>query len=138
MKQALLFLSVFFLSVSAFAQTEPTPTPTVNPPLNERIIGKWMYKGTEEFGVLAAPDSTQKNDFIELTADGNYKMMWSGKEEAGGYKLVEAYKQIYMTNAANKKTKMFTIKSSLNGKLTLDYQTPDLVHTRYEYEKVKQ
>ena len=30
------------------------------------------------------------------------------------------------------------IKSSLNGKLTLDYQTPDLVHTKYQYEKVKQ
>lgn len=136
MKQLLLFLFVFFVAASAFAQIE-TPPP-VNPPLKDRIIGKWLYKGTEEFGVVTPPDSTQKSDFIEITADGNYSLKSNGKEEAGAYKLAETYKQIYCTNSTSKKTKMFTIKSSLNGKLVLDYQTPDLVHTKYQYEKVKQ
>lgn len=137
MKQLLIFLSVIFISVNAFAQTE-TPTQSTTPPLKDRIVGKWMYKGTEEFAVLTPADSTQKNDYLEITADGNYKMMTNGNEETGTYKLVTDYKQIYFSNAENKKTKMFTIKSSLNGKLVLDFQTPDLIHTKYQYEKAKQ
>ncbi len=137
MKQLLVFISVLFISVNAMAQTE-TPTQSTTPPLKDRIIGKWMYKGTEEFAVLTPADSTQKNDYVEITADGNYIMMVNGKEETGAYKLVEAYKQIYFSANTTKKTKMFTIKSSLNGKLVLDFQTPDLIHTKYQYEKLKQ
>ena len=130
MKKAFLLIAMFAISTVAIAQT------TTTPPLKDRIIGKWMYKGIEEFGVLTPPDSTQKNDYVEITADGNYKMMMSGAEESGGYKLVDAYKQLYITNTTSKKTKMFTIKSSLNGKLVLDYQTPELIHHKYTYEKV--
>ncbi len=134
-------LSVLVVTLSSskcFAQTETTTTQTTTPPLKDRIVGKWMYNGIEEFGVLTPPDSTQKNDFVEIGADGNFKMMWGGKEEAGAYKLVIDYKQIYMSDVATKKTKMFTIKSSLNGKLVLDYQTPELIHHKYQYEKVTQ
>ena len=128
-KQIFLLVAMLAITSATIAQT------TTTPPLKDRIVGKWMYKGIEEFGVLTPADSTQKNDYVEITADGNYKMMMSGAEESGGYKLVDAYKQLYFTNTANKKTKMFTIKSSLNGKLVLDYQTPELIHHKYTYEK---
>ena len=137
MNQLIVFLSIFFISMNAIAQTE-TPTQTTNPPLKDRIVGKWIYKGTEEFAVLTPADSTQKNDYVEITVDVNYKMVVNGKEETGAYKLVEVYKQIYFSANETKKTKMFTIKSSLNGKLVLDFQTPDLIHTKYQYEKPKQ
>lgn len=135
MKQLVFFLAIFFISSNAIAQTETTQTSTT--PLKERIVGKWMYKGTEEFAVLTPADSTQKNDYVEITADGNYMMVVNGKEETGAYKLVADYKQIYFTSNSTKKTKMYTIKSSLNGKLVLDFQTPDLIHTKYQYEKAK-
>ena len=135
MKQLVFFLAIFFISANAIAQTETTQTPA--PPLKDRIVGKWIYKGTEEFAVLTPADSTQKNDYVEITADGNYMMVANGKEETGAYKLVADYKQIYFTSNSTKKTKMYTIKSSLNGKLVLDFQTPDLIHTKYQYEKAK-
>ncbi len=136
MKQLVFFLAIFFISANAIAQTETTQTPA--PPLKDRIVGKWIYKGTEEFAVLTPADSTQKNDYVEITADGNYMMVTNGKEETGAYKLVADYKQIYFTSNSTKKTKMYTVKSSLNGKLVLDFQTPDLIHTKYQYEKAKQ
>lgn len=135
MKQLVFFLAIFFISDNAIAQTETTQTPA--PPLKDRIVGKWIYKGTEEFAVLTQADSTQKNDYVEITADGNYMMVTNGKEETGAYKLVADYKQIYFTSNSTKKTKMYTVKSSLNGKLVLDFQTPDLIHTKYQYEKAK-
>lgn len=135
MKQLVFFLAIFFISANAIAQTETTQTPA--PPLKDRIVGKWIYKGTEEFAVLTPADSTQKNDYVEITADGNYMMVTNGKEETGAYKLVADYKQIYFTSNSTKKTKMYTVKSSLNGKLVLDFQTPDLIHTKYQYEKAK-
>jgi len=135
MKQLVFFLAIFFISANAIAQTETSQTPA--PPLKDRIVGKWIYKGTEEFAVLTPADSTQKNDYVEITADGNYMMVTNGKEETGAYKLVADYKQIYFTSNSTKKTKMYTIKSSLNGKLVLDFQTPDLIHTKYQYEKAK-
>lgn len=135
MKQLVFFLAIFFISANAIAQTESTQTPA--PPLKDRIVGKWIYKGTEEFAVLTPADSTQKNDYVEITADGNYMMVTNGKEETGAYKLVADYKQIYFTSNSTKKTKMYTVKSSLNGKLVLDFQTPDLIHTKYQYEKAK-
>ena len=135
MKQLVFFLAIFFISANAIAQTETTQTPA--PPLKDRIVGKWIYKGTEEFAVLTPADSTKKNDYVEITADGNYMMVANGKEETGAYKLVADYKQIYFTSNSTKKTKMYTVKSSLNGKLVLDFQTPDLIHTKYQYEKAK-
>ncbi|HAP00495.1 MAG TPA: hypothetical protein DCQ93_01095 [Bacteroidetes bacterium] len=131
-----LILFTLHFSLFSFSQTTTTTPQTTNPPLNERIIGKWLFKGIDEFGVLAAPDSTQRNDYVEINADNTYKMMANGKEESGTYKLVIDYKQLYFTGSTSRKTKMFTIKSSLNGKLVLDFQTPDLIHHKYTYEKI--
>ncbi len=136
MKKMSSFILILFISITTHAQTEIT-TPTSTPSLKDRIAGKWLYKGTEEFAVFTAADSTQKNDYIEISPDGNYLIVVRGKQETGTYKLVEAYKQIYFSSSTTKKTKMFTIKSSVNGKLTLDFQTPDLIHTKYQYEITK-
>jgi hypothetical protein len=59
-KQIFLLVAMLAITSATIAQT------TTTPPLKDRIVGKWMYKGIEEFGVLTPADSTQKNDYVEI------------------------------------------------------------------------
>lgn len=126
-RKLLLLITVTALSMNlAFSQTAPS--------IKERITGKWIYQGTEEFGVVTL-DSLQKNDWIEFNADGHFKRLNTGKEETGTFKITESTRQIFLTDGVTGKTVMYKIKYLKPESLTLDFQTPDLVHTLYQFKR---
>ncbi len=122
-----IFLTVTVLNVpDSYAQNASS--------IKDRITGKWMYEGTEEFGVVTL-DSLQSNDRIEFNSDGNFNQIFNGDKISGTYKITESTKQIFMTDTVTKKTTMYKVKRLTQTELTLDFQTPDLVHTLYKYKK---
>ena len=102
------------------------------------LAKKWNYKGIEEFGVVRPPDSTMKSDLIELKADGTFNWMKQGKKISGTWTLNEKAGTIGFTNDQTKKTQAYNLKSVDEKQLVIEYQTPDLVRTRYRYEVAKE
>lgn len=127
-KNKILFFSVtaFLLahfSIASFAQVN-----------RDLLAKKWIYSGTEEFGVVRAPDSTAKADFLELKTDGNFIMAKEGKQWNGSWLLNEKTSVITLTDTKSKKKFNYTIKDVGNKQLVLEYQSPDLVRTKYHYQ----
>jgi hypothetical protein len=127
MKRFVVFLvALTGLVTVASAQTAPA----VN--WKEKVVGQWAYAGTEEFGVVTPPDSTQAKDNLAVNADGTYKRMEKGKASNGTYKVDETAKTITFKDATGK-SKMYYLKKSDPGVLIIEFQTPDLVRTRYKF-----
>jgi hypothetical protein len=98
---------------------------------------KWNYIGIEEFSVVHAPDSLHKKDWLQFNGDGTYEWLQSGKKSSGTWKLNEAAKIISFTDAKTKKSLTYNLKGLTATDLTIEYQTPDLVRTRYRYQVAK-
>jgi hypothetical protein len=102
------------------------------------LVHKWNYIGVEEFSVLHPPDSTLKNDWLELKSDGTYEWVKAGKISSGTWKLNESAKIMVFTDAKTKKSLNYNLKNITPNELTIEYQTPDLVRTRYRYQAAKE
>ena len=124
----LIICLLFIFPLKGFTQTSQ----------KDLLSQKWKYLGVEEFGVLHSPDSTQKNDWLSLMADGTYEWMQKGKTTSGTWKLNESAKIIVFTDSKTKKSLNYNLKSISENDLTIEYQTPDLVRTRYRYHAVKE
>ena len=98
------------------------------------LVHKWKYLGTEEFGVITPPDSLAKNDWLLLKSDGTFEWMQSGKNHSGTWKLNEPAKIISITDSKTNKTSRYNLKKVSATDLIIEYQTPDLVRTRYHYQ----
>ena len=122
---AALFLLVSYLTFSQDSQ-------------KDLLSQKWKYLGVEEFGVVHTPDSTQKNDWLSMKSDGTYEWSQKGKTSSGTWKLNEAAKIIVFTDSKTKKSLNYNLKNITATDLTIEYQTPDLVRTRYRYQAVKE
>ncbi len=122
-----LFL-IFFLPLRSFSQAS----------VKELLIQKWKYTGIEEFSVVYPPDSMMKDDWLLFSTDGRYQSITRGKSTSGTWKINEASKIISLTDAATKKTISYNLKGITPGELTLEYQTPDLVRTKYRYIAVQE
>jgi hypothetical protein len=117
---------LFALSTSSFSQTK-----------KDMLTKNWKYAGVEEFGVVRPPDSTMMRDAIELKADGSYNMIKNGKKTSGTWSLNEKAAIIIFTDAKTKKNLNYNLKSVDENGLVVEYQTPDLVRSRYHYQLVK-
>ncbi|MEO6168415.1 MAG: hypothetical protein ABIO46_09130 [Chitinophagales bacterium] len=113
---------LLLLTSAAFAQSK-----------KEALIKKWSYSGNEEFGVVRPPDAAMKNDFLEIKTDGTFIMIKEGKEITGSWMLNEKAAIITFTNLKTKKTMSYNLKSVDDKQLVMEYQTPDLVRTKYHY-----
>jgi len=102
----------------------------------DRVVGHWRYLGTEEFGVVRPADSTQAKDVLDILGDGTFSRTESGKVTTGTYAVNETAKTITFKDAAGK-SRMYYLKKSDPGVLTIEFQTPDLVRTRYKFETIK-
>ncbi|MCY7408670.1 MAG: hypothetical protein LH473_00210 [Chitinophagales bacterium] len=100
----------------------------------ELLTQKWKYIGTEEFGVVKL-DSLAKNDWLLLNTDGTYEWMKAGKSISGTWSFNETAKIISFTSST-KKNLNYNLKKVNATDLTLEYQTPDLVRTKYRYHVV--
>ena len=102
----------------------------------DKVIGKWKYEGTEEFGVLTVADSLHKNNTLQFNADGTYVLTENGKVFKGTYKIDETAKTL-TTSESGGKSKLYYLKKSDPGVLIVETQTPDLVRTRHRYTTVQ-
>ena len=102
----------------------------------DRVVGHWRYIGTEEFGVVKPADSTQAKDVLDILADGTYTRTENGVKSNGTFAINETAKTITFKDAAGK-SRMYYLKKSDPGVLTIEFQTPDLVRTRYKFESIK-
>ncbi len=114
---------VLFMSNTCFSQTT-----------KERLIKKWGFAGVEEFGVVRTPDSTAKNDLLEIKADGTYLFNKAQKSTVGNWTLNEKSGVLSLTDLKTKKTIAYTIKSIDEKEMVIEYQSPDLVRTKYHYK----
>ena len=132
MKQIIALLFCGYASVALHAQTTTTDPPMK--PLKERIIHTWKYSGWEQFYVFTPADSVkEKNDQFVFTDDGKYTQVSKGVSSGGTWTINEDYRQLYCTDAATGVQKMYTIKKLNATTLILNFQTPDLVNTKYTY-----
>lgn len=102
----------------------------------EKVVGKWHYEGTEEFGVVSAPDSTHKKDWLQFNADGTFSASEKGKAIKGTYAIDGNAKTMTTKDSAGK-SKLYYLKKSDPGILMLETQTPDLIRTRHKYTAMK-
>ena len=98
------------------------------------LIKTWNYKGVEEFSVVKAPDSTMKSDLLKFEADGTLSMVKNGKNLTGKWSLNEKAAILTITDGKTNKPMNYNLKKLDEKELIIEYQTPDLVRTRYIYE----
>lgn len=99
----------------------------------EQLSRRWVFVGVEEFGVVRPPDSTAKNDFIEIKTDGTFDMEKAEKKANGNWTFNEKTGVLSLFDLKTKKTINYTIKSMNEKEMVIEYQSPDLVRTRYHY-----
>lgn len=124
MKSVLLFLLVFVNSFSSFAQSA----------WKEKLIGRWQFEGTEEFGVLTV-DSGRVGDWLEFTADGIFRGREKGESLEGSYTVDEQARVLSLKVSGQ--TRIYYLKKSDVGVLIIEHQTPDLVRTRNRFSQIK-
>jgi hypothetical protein len=120
------FFTTFLFLLLGQAQAQTTTA--------ERLAKNWIYAGTEEFSVVQPPDSTQKKDALQFATDGTYQRIISGKTSSGTWKLNESAQVILLTDAKSKKVTSYNLKSVTATNLVIEYQSPDLVRTRYHFK----
>lgn len=99
----------------------------------EQLSRRWVFVGVEEFGVVRPPDSTAKNDFMEIKTDGTFFMAKAEKKASGNWTFNEKTGVLSLYDLKTKKTINYTIKSMNEKEMVIEYQSPDLVRTRYHY-----
>ena len=124
-------LTPFILVILTFFYAEAQPTQ------QDLLKKKWNYIGIEEFSVVHAPDSLHKQDWVQFNGDGTYEWVQSGKQSSGTWKLNEIAKIISVTDSKTKKSFTYNLKNLTATDLTIEYQSPDLVRTKYRYSAAK-
>ena len=120
------FMALFVLTSSAaFPQTQ-----------RDNLVGAWKYSGLEEFDVFTPADSFHRNDAIQFVADGKYTMVKDGKKTSGSWTLNSKGGQLVFSDVASGTSLRYTLKSLTKQELVIEFQTPDLVRTKYFYKPV--
>jgi hypothetical protein len=101
----------------------------------QKVLGEWNYLGEEQFGVETEPDAENANNKLILREDLTFEKTDAGKTISGTYVINESAKTITFKDAKTGKTKMYYLKKSDPGYLIIEYQTPDLIRTRYKYQQ---
>jgi hypothetical protein len=88
--------------------------------------------------VVHKPDSTRVNDWLQLGSDGTYEWQQEGIKSTGTWKLNSSGKVITFTDAKSKKSLNYNLKGVTTTELIIEFQTPDLVRTKYHYQAIKE
>lgn len=99
------------------------------------ITKEWAYAGKEEFGVVRPPESNSKEDYMNIKADGTFSMLKEGKQWSGKWVFQEKSAVLMLTDLKSNKTVSYTIKSANEKQLIAEYQSPDLVRTKYHFSR---
>ncbi|MBI2966821.1 MAG: hypothetical protein HYY40_03275 [Bacteroidetes bacterium] len=131
MKNLVLLAPWLFITIFLSAQTKPAQTVAEKEKL---LCRTWKFTLSEEFGLENEPAAEQKNDSILFKSDKKVIMINSGVLTTGFWSLDKGGNFLYVTPDNSATKIMFGLKSITEDKLVLEFQTPDLVRTRYHYE----
>ncbi len=132
MKRILLMLSILFITcLTLHAQTLPVTD------WKTKVLGTWKYLGEEQFGVVTEPDSVNANNSLTLRDDLTFEKKDASIVSTGTYVISEAAKTITFKDIKTGKSKMYYLKKSDPDFLIIEFQTPDLIRTRYKYGATK-
>jgi hypothetical protein len=129
----ILTIALLFIGASMFAQTATktqtttTQTTTANGTKAKSITKSWTLSMTENFGDQHKPNDTQKNDLLNLMADGRYRLIMNGVAEGGTWTLSKDNLWITLTTDAGAVKKLKVLESS-ETTLKVDYRDADEVH----------
>ncbi len=117
----------------AYAQT-PAPAAASNthvaPTLSEKqktLCKTWKFTGSESFDLPQPPTAAQKNDLVNLMADGRYRLILDGVAEGGTWTVDAGCKWITMTSDAGV-VKKFQVLTQTDSSLKVDYRDGDGTH----------
>ena len=99
------------------------------------ITKEWTYAGKEGFGVVRPPASEFKDDHLNINGDGTFIMLKEGKQWSGKWVFQEKSAILLLTDLKTKKSISYTIKSVNETQLVAEYQSPDLVRTKYHFSR---
>jgi hypothetical protein len=129
----ILIIALLFIGASMFAQTAtkaPTTTTQTTPANGTKaksLTKSWTLSMTENFGDQHKPNDTQKNDLLNLMADGRYRLIMNGVAEGGTWTLSKDNLWITLTTDAGA-VKKFKVLESSDTTLKIDYRDADEVH----------
>jgi hypothetical protein len=99
-----------------------------------KVLGRWKYLGVEQFGVETEPNQANIANTLSLFDDLRFEKKDSTVFSSGTYIINETAKTLTLKDSTTGKTKLFYLKKSDPGYLIIEFQTPDLIRTRYKYE----
>ncbi|MFT6747862.1 MAG: hypothetical protein ACJAZ2_002219 [Glaciecola sp.] len=91
----------------------------------EKLQNGWNLTAIEEFGSKWDVDEKNKDDFMNLKADGSYEMTFYGEKKAGTWSFNKGGKTINFVNGDKKF--FFKLKSISDTALIAEYQAPSLI-----------
>jgi hypothetical protein len=93
----------------------------------EKLQHNWKLTAVEEFGSKWPVDEKNKDDYMDLKADGNYKMTLYGEKKSGTWSFNKGGKTINFVNGDAKF--FFKLKSVSDTALVAEYQHPSLIRS---------
>ena len=93
---------------------------------SEHLTQKWVLAELEEFGDKWSPGEENKDDFVELNADGTYLMILYGEEKSGTF--IHKGSALHFTN--NEEKFFWKLISVSANELLVEYQQPSLIRTK--------
>ncbi len=127
-------ISFTLLIVCCIVNTMIAQTPT---DWKQKVIGQWNYLGEEQFGVVTDPDAQNAHNSLLIREDLTFEKTDAGKTISGTCVINESAKTITFKDTKTGKSKMYYLKKADPGFLIIEFQTPDLIRTRYKYEASK-
>jgi hypothetical protein len=100
---------------------------------DDSLFGKWNYTSYEEFGVVHV-DSSNKS-WIEFKNNGSYN--WHRKDSivSGSWYYNPKTHFLFFFDKDHPNGYHYTLKRQQNGEMIIEFQTPDLVRTRYHFKR---
>ena len=126
MKTLIFFIFIFSITTTAYTQSTDS--------LKQKLSKEWKLKKYEQFGLIDDPIEEQKNDKIILKSDLTCTVVEGGKSYTGTWGLDKT--NVYIMCKLNNGTvkRQYKIISIQNKEAILEYQSPDLIRTKYHME----
>jgi len=99
----------------------------------EAMCKEWVFKGTEEFGVIKKPKKGKEGNALSFMCNEDKTIFVTENNEAksGTWSISRGYIYIQLKDSEEKKRYKFISVSE--SELVIEFQTPDLVRTKYIY-----
>jgi hypothetical protein len=101
---------------------------------DDSLFGKWDFTGYEEFGVVHSADSLKKS-WIEFKNNGSYNWQRNDSIVSGSWYYNPKTHFLFFFDKDHPNGYHYILKSHQASELIIEFQTPDLVRTRYHFKR---